>query len=79
MTKLKYCTECKYSQPEINSTWNLRCMHSAVNAKDSWALSSKFINGTGCREERELTWWYFPSCGKAGKLWEIRLDSDPKL
>lgn len=79
MTKLKYCTECKYSQSESNSTWTLRCTHPAVNAKDSWALSSKVINGTSCREERELTWLHFPPCGKAGKLWEIRLDSDPKL
>jgi hypothetical protein len=67
MKQVKYCTDCKWSKPEINSEWNLRCAHPEVNARDPWALSAKVIGGTSCREEREVRW--FATCGMKGKLW----------
>jgi hypothetical protein len=79
MIKVKYCVQCVWSHVDPTSTWNLRCMHPIVNAKDSWSLSSLNIHGSSCQNERERTWLDFPACGKVGKLWEIRLDSDPKL
>lgn len=72
MIKVKFCTDCVSSTPEINSTWSLRCLHPEVNAKDSWSLSSKIINGSSCRDEREKVWIQFPACGRAGKLWESK-------
>lgn len=70
MTEVKYCTRCIWSVPERDSSWNLFCAHPTVNARDAWALASKDISGTSCRDERKLTWIQFPACGKAGKLWE---------
>ena len=63
------CKDCLFSRPEPNSTWNLRCIHPIVNAKDPWALSrAETLGGSDCRGERERKW--FSPCGMAGKLWE---------
>lgn len=70
MIKVKYCVNCVYAIPERESSWNLSCTHPIVNAKDAWALASKYISGTSCRAERELSWYQLPACGKSGKLWE---------
>lgn len=69
MIKVKYCATCIWSN-ERASNWQLLCTHPVVNAKDEGALASKVIRGTSCRTERELSWYQFPPCGKAGKLWE---------
>lgn len=68
MMKPKFCAECKYSKPETNSPWNLRCVNPYVNANDSWALSSSTIHGTTCSTERDKR--FFAACGMKGKLWE---------
>lgn len=68
MREPRYCKDCKWSAPEENYEWNLRCIHPTVNMDDAWALSSPKINGTSCREERERK--FFAPCGKAGRLWE---------
>jgi len=70
MTPIKLCTYCKYSNPEKNSNWNLRCTNQFVNAKDSWALSQQVFEGSSCREEREKKW--FAACGMSGKQWESK-------
>jgi len=65
----EFCVECKWSVPEKNSEWALRCLNPKVNAKDTWALSAASIGeGTSCRAEREVEW--FAACGMKGKLWE---------
>ena len=79
MTKPLFCTNCFWSESEKDSSWNLRCVNPDVNAKDAWALANKFISGTDCRSERERHWYQFPACGKAGKRYKSKLDSDPKL
>lgn len=58
--------------PEERSEWNLRCHNDYVNKDDSWALAHAKGNGTDCSGERGLSWYQFPPCGKAGKLWERR-------
>lgn len=64
------CRDCKWSKPEDERYWNLRCIHPVINANDSWALSStKLGGGTCCRDERAKRGW-FTKCGMKGKLWE---------
>ena len=64
------CRDCKHSEEETNSAWNLRCKHPVVNGNDPWALASSLIGrGTGCRGERERR-SLFAKCGLRGKLWE---------
>ena len=72
MIKPKFCKDCKYSVPEKNSTWNLRCLHPVVNMDDAWALAGTEIRGTDCRSERELSRWHFRTCNKTGRLWEAK-------
>jgi hypothetical protein len=68
-----FCNDCKYSKPEINSEWNLKCHHPEVNADDAWALSNSFKSGGGsdCSKQRQEVGWFTP-CGKSGKLWEAK-------
>lgn len=62
------CKDCRYSEPEVGSEWNLRCHHPVVNARDSWALAACGKNsGSTCHTEREKG--YFSACGMRGKLW----------
>jgi hypothetical protein len=69
MIKPKYCTECKWSEPEKNSEWNLRCKNPIVNSKDPWSLAATVIyGGSSCRDERDK--YFFAACGIKGKLWE---------
>ena len=64
------CSECKFSKPEENSAWNLKCINPQVNAKDSYALASaSCFRGSDCRGEREKKTW-FAVCGMAGRKWE---------
>ncbi len=70
MTIVKLCKDCKWSQPEKNSNWNLRCQCPEVNAKDAWALSQTTFEGTSCHTERSEKW--FAACGMKGKMWEIK-------
>ena len=66
---IKLCRDCKWSYPEENSPWNLKCLNQRVNAKDAWALSStKPYAGTSCTDQRRVKW--FAVCGMKGKLWE---------
>jgi hypothetical protein len=66
---IKLCKDCKWSQEDKSSSWNLRCVNVEVNKKDAWALSSAGIfNGTNCHEERQGQW--FSVCGMKGKKWE---------
>jgi len=66
------CRDCKYSEPDKNSSWNLHCLHPVVNGSDPWALSAASTGrGTDCRGERERTSW-FAKCGIKGKLWESK-------
>jgi hypothetical protein len=66
------CKECKWSKPEANSDWNLRCTHPFVNSRDPWALSAgRGSGGTTAREERGKRSW-FAACGMKGKLWETK-------
>ncbi len=63
------CRDCKHSQPEERSEWNLRCLHPIVSAKDPWALAGGgAIRGSDCRSERERRSLFAP-CGMKGKLW----------
>lgn len=64
----KLCRGCKWSAPEKNSEWTLRCTCPRVNANDAWALSATDIRGTSCSTERDRG--IFAPCGKRGKLWE---------
>jgi len=68
MIKPKYCTECKWSEPEKNTEWNLRCKNPIVNSKDPWSLAATVIYGSSCRDERDK--YFFAACGIKGKLWE---------
>lgn len=70
MTSVKFCKDCKYSKPEVNSAWILRCTNPTVNRNDEWALSSVDISGSSCREERSKK--LFAQCGMNGKLWEAK-------
>ena len=74
MTELKYCTKCLWSVTDKDSSWTLRCVNDIVNSKDPWALSSKGIIGSSCREEREKGWLQFPACGIKGKQFKLKLD-----
>ena len=65
---IKLCKDCKWSQPDTHSSWNLRCVNVVVNKNDSWALASATFAGSDCRSERELRW--FAACGIKGKQWE---------
>lgn len=67
---VKLCNKCKWSVPEVNATWNLRCTNEEVNKKDPWALSAVVFSGSSCREERESR--FFAACGMKGKLWEAK-------
>jgi len=64
------CSDCKYSEPEENSSWSLRCQHPKVNGSDPYALaSSKKARGTDCRGERDRR-NFWAVCGIKGKAWE---------
>ena len=68
-----FCKDCKYSFPEENSSWNLKCKHPKVNAIDPYALAStESIPGTSCREERAVKYTPWAACGQVGKLWESK-------
>jgi len=70
-----FCRDCKHSESEERSEWNLRCQHPIVNAKDRYALSStKVGRGSHCGDEREIGW--FKPCGQKGKLWEPKERTD---
>jgi hypothetical protein len=75
----KFCRDCIFSRPEERSEWNLRCHNPNVMGQYAWALSDAKVRGPSCSDERKLSWYEFPKCGKAGKLYKNRLDSDPKL
>lgn len=69
------CRDCKHSEPDRNSNWNLHCNHPVVNGADPWALASASTGrGTDCRGERERR-SLFAKCGIKGKLWELRAES----
>ena len=70
---VKFCKDCKHSQPERDSSWRLRCMNPLINKNDAWALSATTFTGSDCHTERERGW--FAKCGMKGKLYEAR-DSD---
>ena len=69
----KFCRDCIWSKPEINSEWNLRCHHPEVVCKDEWALGNAKNNGSSTNEERKLN-FIWSACGRAGKLYESRTD-----
>jgi len=71
----KFCKDCKWSEPEESSNWNLRCKNPIVNSKDSWALAHATFHGSNCRDERERG--FFSACGMKGKLWEKK-DERPR-
>lgn len=66
--KVKFCVNCIWSAPEVDSNWNLRCGNPEVNAKDEYALASAQIRGSNCRDERSKG--LFSACGKSGKKYE---------
>ena len=66
----KFCRNCAWSKPEINSEWNLRCHHPRVNCKDEWALTAAKNNGSSAVDERKIKW--FAACGQKGKLYVER-------
>lgn len=69
----KYCKDCKYSEPERDSNWNLRCMHPIVNSEDAYALSgSVAIRGSSCSMERGKKSIWYSKCGMKGRLWESK-------
>lgn len=70
MNEVKFCRDCKHSIPEPGSHWNLLCTHPRVHKNDNWALAAATKEGSSAREQRGLTWAFFPPCGRAGKLWE---------
>lgn len=69
------CKDCKHSNPQKGSDWNLLCLNPVVNADDPWALSRASVSdsGSSCREERQRKW--LAPCGMSGKLWELKLTS----
>ena len=71
MIEPKYCRDCKWSAPETNSEWTLRCHCPTVNAKDNYALASTALGrGVSCSQERDKKW---PAkCGMRGALWETK-------
>lgn len=66
----KFCKECEYSKPDLDSTWELRCINPNVNAESAWALASAIISGCSCRWEREKG--FFSACGKKGKQFKLK-------
>ena len=72
MKKNKFCRDYKFSQPQKDSEWNLKCINDLVAENDAWTLSAQKNEGVDCRLEREKTWTSFPVCGKAGKLFEVK-------
>lgn len=66
MNEVKFCRDCKHSQPELGSPWNLLCTHPEVTR----ALASAKKEGSSARSERARPWGFFSSCGRTGKLWE---------
>lgn len=69
--EVKFCKECKYSKPDAQSAWTLKCLHPKVNKNDHWALGSTKLEGVSCTSERERGW--FSPCGKRGKLFEYKV------
>ena len=64
-----FCRDCRFSEPERDASWNLKCKNPIVNARDEWALASSAGGaGTSCKDERRVIW--FAACGRKGKLWE---------
>lgn len=72
----RLCRDCRHASPDGSSTWNLKCHHPVVNARDPWALAAADVphRGTDCRGEREKRWP--AACGMRGALWEVSI-SDP--
>ncbi len=66
------CKDCKHSNPQKDSDWNLLCLNPVVNAGDPWALSRASVSdaGSSCRDERQRKW--LAPCGMRGKLWELK-------
>jgi hypothetical protein len=72
MKQPKFCKDCMWSKPEKDSAWDLKCINPNVIAKDAWALAHATSPGVSCRDERKLTWIMFPTCGMAGKRYEVK-------
>jgi hypothetical protein len=70
MKQPRFCKDCKWSMPEKNSDWNLKCVHPKVMSKDAWALAHATSPGVSCRDERKVQW--FPACGQTGHLFEVK-------
>lgn len=67
---VKFCRDCKWSRPEAERPWALRCMNPEVNRRDAWALSTGGESyGTDTSTERSLN-WLIGICGMRGALWE---------
>jgi hypothetical protein len=67
-----FCRDCRFSEPDQNSPWSLRCHNPEVNRHDSWALaSSSKGRGSDCQGERKQGGW-FAVCGIEGKKYEVR-------
>jgi hypothetical protein len=68
-----FCANCKHSQPDPISPWQLRCHNPEVNRYDGWALSSGAASGRGtdCFAERKNCGW-FSICGIKGKQYEAK-------
>ena len=77
---VKFCKECKWSFPEPDFEWNLKCCNPVVNSSDSWALGSTKTPGSSCTSERDKVWYdfTFPKCGRSGKLWAPRSSEEKR-
>lgn len=69
MKTIKLCKDCKWSIPDKQSPWALRCINLSVNSKNAWALSRAKFNGSDASDERSNRSW-FAVCGMKGKLHE---------
>jgi len=73
--KLKFCKDCKWSEPEKNFEWNNYCYHVFVVGANARALATNDKNGVECVDERRKRSW-FSNCGIHGKLWEAKVEQD---
>lgn len=69
---IKACRDCVHSVADNNNSWELHCLHPAVNSRDAWALATALARGTNTLHERNKDGWFFwrKPCGRRGALWE---------
>ena len=68
MPELKLCMNCKWSKPDVPSSWSNQCFNPFVIMSNCWALDNNnegMPRGVDCSGERRGG--FFAKCGQKGK------------